>query len=171
GGKVRAGKAGPDYIDAAFHAAATGATSLNLDSWAMRPTLLDALVADAMRDAQLLVIEGAMGLFDGVPAETGRTGAAADLAARFGAPGLLVLDVATQAQSAAAVAAGFANFDPMVRIAGVVLNRVGSERHRAFVADAIAQRGIPVVGAIPRDATLALPERHLGLVQAGEHSD
>jgi len=171
GVKVRAAKAGPDYIDAAFHAAATGATSLNLDSWAMRPTLLDALVADAMRDAQLLVIEGAMGLFDGVPAETGRTGAAADLAARFGAPVLLVLDVAAQAQSAAAVAAGFANFDPMVRIAGVVLNRVGSERHRALVADAIAQRGIPVVGAIPRDATLALPERHLGLVQAGEHSD
>ena len=168
---VRAAKAGPDYIDPAFHAAATGAPSQNLDSWAMRPELLDTLLADAARDADLVVIEGAMGLFDGVPGEPGHSGAAADLAARWRMPVLLVLDVAGQSQSAAAVVAGFASYDPAVRLAGVILNRVGSERHRALVADAIARRGVPVLGAIPRDTTLVLPERHLGLVQAREHDD
>jgi cobyrinic acid a,c-diamide synthase len=168
---VRAAKAGPDYIDPAFHAAATGAASQNLDSWAMPPQLLDALLADAAREGELVVIEGAMGLFDGVPAEPGRSGAAADLAARWRLPVLLVLDVAGQSQSAAAVVAGFANHDPAVRLAGVILNRVGSERHRALVADAIARIGVPVLGAIPRDTSLVLPERHLGLVQAQEHGD
>jgi cobyrinic acid a,c-diamide synthase len=171
GRAVRAAKAGPDYIDPAFHAAATGAASQNLDSWAMQPLLLDALLADAARAADLVVIEGAMGLFDGVPTEPGRSGAAADLAARWRVPVLLVLDVAGQSQSAAAVVAGFANHDPAVRLAGVILNRVGSERHRALVADAIARIGVPVLGAIPRDTSLVLPERHLGLVQAQEHGD
>jgi cobyrinic acid a,c-diamide synthase len=171
GAKVRAAKAGPDYIDPAFHAAATGAASVNLDSWAMRPDLLDALIAEAAGEADLLVIEGAMGLFDGVPGEPGRSGAAADLAARWGVPVLLVLDVAGQSQSAAAVAAGFANYDPAVRLAGVILNRVGSERHRTLVTEAIARLGLPVLGAMPRDASLVLPERHLGLVQAQEHGD
>ena len=168
---VRAAKSGPDYIDPAFHAAATGAPGINLDTWAMPPALIAALAAQAARDAAVLVIEGAMGLFDGVPGAAGRSGAAADLAARFGIPVLLVLDVTGQSQSAAAVAAGFAAFDPAVRLAGVILNRVGSERHRTLVAEAIAARGVPVLGAIPRDAALALPERHLGLVQAGEHAD
>jgi len=171
GACVRAAKAGPDYIDPAFHAAATGGASVNLDSWAMRPDLLDALAAEAARDADFLLIEGAMGLFDGVPGEPGRSGAAADLAARWGVPVLMVLDVAGQSQSAAAVAAGFAGYDPDVRLAGVILNRVGSARHRVLVTDAIARRGVPVLGAIPRDATLVLPERHLGLVQAQEHGD
>ncbi len=112
-----------------------------------------------------------MGLFDGIAGAPGRRGTTADLAARFGLPVLLVLDVAGQSQSAAAVLRGFATHDARVRIAGVVLNRVGSERHRALVADAIAPLGIPVLGAVPRDETLALPERHLGLVQAGEHAD
>jgi cobyrinic acid a,c-diamide synthase len=111
-GTVRAAKAGPDYIDPAFHAAATGAPSHNLDSWAMPPALLDALLAQAARDAETLVIEGAMGLFDGVAGEAGRSGAAADLAARFGIPVLLVVDVTGQSQSAAAVVAGFAGFAP-----------------------------------------------------------
>jgi cobyrinic acid a,c-diamide synthase len=168
---VRAAKAGPDYIDPAFHAAATAAPSRNIDSWAMRPELLDALLGEAARDADVVMIEGAMGLFDGVPGEPGRSGAAADLAARWRVPVLLVLDVAGQSQSAAAVVAGFAGYDPAVRLAGVILNRVGSERHRALVADAIARLGVPVLGAIPRDATLVLPERHLGLVQAQEHDD
>jgi cobyrinic acid a,c-diamide synthase len=170
-GTVRAAKAGPDYIDPAFQAAATGAPSPNLDSWAMPPALLDALLAQAAHDAETLVIEGAMGLFDGVAGEAGRSGAAADLAARFGIPVLLVVDVTGQSQSAAPVVAGFAGFDPAVRLAGVILNRVGSERHRGLVADAIARLGVPVLGAIPRDETLALPERHLGLVQASEHGD
>jgi len=168
---VHAAKSGPDYIDAAFHAAASGTPGVNLDTWAMPAALVDALAAEAARGADLLVIEGAMGLFDGVPGEAGRTGAAADLAARLRLPVLLVIDVTGQSQSAAAVAAGFSGFDPAVRLAGVVLNRVGSARHRALVEGAIARRGIKVLGAIPRDDALALPERHLGLVQAREHAD
>jgi cobyrinic acid a,c-diamide synthase len=170
---VRAAKTGPDYIDPGFHAAATGAPGRNLDSWAMPPALLDAVLAEAAGTAEILVIEGVMGLFDGVAGPPGRRGTTADLAARFGLPVLLVLDVAGQSQSAAAVVRGFATHDPAVRIAGVVLNRVGSERHQVLVRDAIAALpdSIPILGAVPRAAALALPERHLGLVQAGEHGD
>jgi cobyrinic acid a,c-diamide synthase len=168
---VRAAKAGPDYIAPAFHAAATGAPAINLDSWAMPQATLDALAADAAADADLVVIEGVMGLFDGACARGGRRGATADLAARFGVPVILVLDVSRQAQSAAAVLRGFAGHDPAVRIAGVILNRVAGERHRALVADAIAALGVPLFGALPRDPAFALPERHLGLVQAAEHAD
>jgi cobyrinic acid a,c-diamide synthase len=168
---VRAAKAGPDYIDPAFHAAAIGAPSINLDSWAMPLALLDAMAAQASANAELFVIEGVMGLFDGSNAAPGRRGATADLAAHFKLPALLVLDVSRQAQSAAAIARGFATHDPAVRIAGVILNRVASEKHRALVAGAITALGIPVLGAVSRDATLTLPERHLGLVQAGEHPD
>lgn len=169
--RLRAAKAGPDYIDPAFHAAATGAPCFNLDSWTMSPRLLDALMARATDGAELITVEGVMGLFDGVPDASGRDGSSASIAAHFRLPVLLVLDVTAQSQSAAAVVRGFAAHDPALRIAGVVLNRVGSERHRRLITDAIAPLGIPVVGAIPRDAALALPERHLGLVQAGEHDD
>jgi len=168
---VQAAKAGPDYIDPAFHQAATGRKSVNLDSWAMRPSLLDALVVEAASRADMLVIEGVMGLFDGIDAAAGRTGSTADLAARFVLPVLLAIDVSGQSQSAAALLRGFVTHDPEVKIGGVVLNRVGSERHRKFVADAIAASGIPVLGSVPRDEMIALPERHLGLVQAGEHGD
>jgi len=169
--KVRGAKAGPDYIDSAFHTAATGAPSFNLDSWAMPPPMLDALTARAVEAAELLVIEGVMGLFDGAAGTPGRRGTTADLARHFGLPVLLVLDVHGQSQSAAAVVRGFMAHDPAVRVAGVILNRVGSERHRVVVTDALAALDIPVIGALPRDAQLALPERHLGLVQAAEHSD
>jgi cobyrinic acid a,c-diamide synthase len=168
---VRAAKSGPDYIDPGFHTAATGAQGINLDTWAMPPALIEALIGEAAKSAQILVIEGAMGLFDGVPGEAGRSGAASDLASRFGLPVLLVIDVSGQSQSAAAVVAGFAAYRPAVKIGGVVLNRLGSERHRSLIADALAPLGIPVLGAIPRDETLVLPERHLGLVQAREHGD
>jgi cobyrinic acid a,c-diamide synthase len=168
---LRAAKAGPDYIDPAFHAAAIGSASVNLDSWAMSPPLLDALVACATADAEIFIIEGVMGVFDGAGGISGRRGTTADLAALFGLPVVLVLDVARQAQSAAAVVRGFAAHDPAVRIAGVILNRTASDKHRALVAAAIAALGMPVFGALPREATLALPERHLGLVQAGEHAD
>jgi cobyrinic acid a,c-diamide synthase len=137
----------------------------------MPPPLLDGLVAEIVNDAELLVVEGVMGLFDGITGVPGRTGATADVAARFRLSVLLVLDVAGQSQSAAAVVRGFASHDPAVRIAGVILNRVGSERHRVLIADAIAGLGIPILGAVPREETVALPERHLGLVQAGEHRD
>lgn len=168
---VQAAKVGPDYIDPAFHHAATGRPSFNLDSWAMAPALIDALVERSATGADLLVIEGAMGLFDGIPGAPRQTGASADLAARLGLPVLLVIDVSGQSQSAAALARGFASHDPHVLIGGIVLNRVGSERHLRLVTDAIDTLGIPILGAIPRDADLALPERHLGLVQANEHGD
>lgn len=167
---VRAAKSGPDYIDPAFHAAATGALGINLDSWAMPPSMIDALLAQASEGAQVLVIESAMGLFDGVPVE-GRSGAAADIARRFGIPVVLMLDVSGQSQTAAAVARGFAAHDAGVRIAGVVLNRVGSPRHATLAGEAVADLGIRVLGAIPREEGVTLPERHLGLVQAGEQSD
>jgi len=168
---VRAAKSGPDYIDPAFHAAATAGKGLNLDTWAMPPQVIDALIAEAAHGGDVLVIEGAMGLFDGVPGIEGRSGAAADIAARYSLPVLLILDVSGQSQSAAAVAAGFAAFHPKVRVGGVVLNKLGSDRHRTLIADALAPLGIAVLGAIPRDETLVLPERHLGLVQAREHPD
>ena len=169
---VRSAKAGPDYIDPAFHSAVTGAPSVNLDSWAMSARLLDALAANAAASADVMVIEGVMGLFDGAAAGgTHKRGATADLAAHFGLPVVLVLDVARQAQSAAAIVRGFAAHDPAVRIAGVILNRVASERHRALVTDAIAALPLPLLGALPRVAAIALPERHLGLVQAGERAD
>ena len=127
---VRAAKAGPDYIDPAFHEAVTGSASVNLDSWAMSGQLLDALAAQTAAGADVFVVEGVMGLFDGAPAWPGRSGATADLAVHFGLPVVLVIDVSRQAQSAAALVRGFAAHDPAVRIAGVILNRVASERHR-----------------------------------------
>jgi cobyrinic acid a,c-diamide synthase len=169
--KVSAAKAGPDYIDPAFHAAASGTAAVNLDSWAMPHPLLDMLAARAADGADIFVIEGVMGLFDGAAAKVGRRGATADLAAHFDLPVALVLDVARQAQSAAAIARGFASHDPALKIAGFILNRTASERHRALVADAVGAIGLPVFGVMPRDAALSLPERHLGLVQAAEHAD
>ena len=161
-------KSGPDYIDPAFHAAASGRPSVNLDSWAMSPARIAGLVgaADA---ADLILAEGSMGLFDGVakPGEAG-SGASADVAALMGWPVVLVIDVSGQAQSAAAVAAGFAAYRPDVRVAGVVLNRVASARHETLVRAGMATAGIRVFGALPRQASIALPERHLGLVQAEE---
>ncbi len=171
GVRVRAGKSGPDYIDPAFHAAATGAPCPNLDTWAMPPALRDGLIADLAADADLVVIESAMGLFDGVLAPPGRSGAAADLAAEYALPVVLVTDVSGQSQTAAAVARGFMLHDARIRIAGVILNRVGSERHRIGIARALAALPLPLLGALPRDAGAALPERHLGLVQAGEQAD
>lgn len=110
-----------------------------------------------------------MGLFDGVAAPPRRAGASADLAALFGLPVVLVLDVSGQAQTAAAVALGCARLDPEVRLAGVILNRVASPRHERLVVDAMRAHGLDVLGALPRNDALALPERHLGLVQADEH--
>ncbi|WP_232281145.1 cobyrinate a,c-diamide synthase [Novosphingobium nitrogenifigens] len=164
-------KNGPDYIDPAFHAAAAGRASFNLDSWAMDETMLAAIAAHGA-DADMALAEGSMGLFDGVaaPGACGN-GASAELAARTGWPVVLVLDVSGQAQSAAAVAQGFARFSPDVRIGGVILNKVASPRHEALVRAGMEAVGIAVLGALPRRTDLVLPERHLGLVQAEEHSD
>ncbi len=164
-------KSGPDYIDPAFHRAACGRDSYNLDGWAMPGALLDSLAARAA-GAELALAEASMGLFDGVasPGQCG-TGAGAEIARRFGWPVVLVLDVSGQAQSAAATALGFATLDSGVRIAGVILNRVASARHERLVRAGMAAAGIAVLGALPRAPALRLPERHLGLVQADEHVD
>jgi cobyrinic acid a,c-diamide synthase len=161
-------KSGPDYIDPAFHAAASGREGVNLDSWAMAADLLVALAARATGHSPLALCEASMGLFDGVPAESGRTGASADVSAALGMPVLLVVDVSGQAQSAAAIVQGCAAYDERIKVVGVIINRVGSERHRRLVVEAIAAIGISVVGALPRNDKITLPERHLGLVQAGE---
>jgi cobyrinic acid a,c-diamide synthase len=165
---VQCFKSGPDYIDPAFHAAATGRASVNIDSWAMTRDTIDRLTARA-GDADLVLIEGSMGLFDGV-ATKGQcgTGASADLAAMMGWPVLLVLDPSGQAQTAAAVATGLRDFRKGVHVAGVVLNRVASPRHEDLVRRAMEAASVAVLGALPRHAPIALPERHLGLVQAEE---
>ncbi len=164
-------KSGPDYIDPAFHRAACGRASFNLDSWAMGPGLLGTIAAQAA-GADIVLAEASMGLYDGVatPGECGN-GASADVARRMGWPVVLVLDVSGQAQSAAATALGFAQFDPALPLAGVILNRVASPRHERLVRRGMEDVGLPVLGALPRRGDLALPERHLGLVQAIEHPD
>ncbi|NML95736.1 cobyrinate a,c-diamide synthase [Novosphingobium olei] len=164
-------KSGPDYIDPAFHRAACGRASFNLDSWAMEPALIDAITTQAI-GADMILVEGSMGLFDGV-AQQGATGngASADVAKRMGWPVVLVLNASGQAQSVAATALGFRSFDPALRIAGVILNRVASPRHESLLRKGLEAIGMPVLGALPRRTDLALPERHLGLVQAMEHPD
>ncbi len=168
---VQAFKCGPDYIDPAFHAQATGRPSYNLDSWAMPQAML-AEIAGRGAGADLVLIEASMGLFDGV-ARTGAVGngASADIAALTGYPVLLVLDVSGQAQSAAAIALGCASLRGDIALAGVLLNRLSSPRHRHLTEAGMAEAGIPVLGALGKDDGLALPERHLGLVQAGETRD
>ncbi len=161
---VASAKSGPDYIDPAFHAAATGAPCVTLDAWAMAPAELR---ARASRAGDLLIVEGAMGLFD---AASDGAGATADVAAALGAPVVLVLDAARMAQTAAAIVAGIAGHRADVTVAGVILNSVGSARHEAMLRAALAPVA-PVLGAIPRDDALATPSRHLGLVQAGERAD
>ncbi len=162
---VRGAKSGPDYIDPRFHEAACGAPCVNLDAWAMTPARIRALA----RGEGLLLVEGAMGLFDGAP--PGGKGATADLARILGLPVVLVVDTASIAQSVAPLVAGFAAHDPAVQVAGLILNRVGSARHEGMLRKALEPLEIPVLGAVRRNPSLALPSRHLGLVQAGEHGD
>jgi cobyrinic acid a,c-diamide synthase len=158
-------KCGPDYIDPAFHAFAAGRPSFNLDSWAMSPGLLAGLVSG--HPADLVVTEGVMGLFDGA----GGRGATSDVAASLGWPVVLVLDVKGQIETAAAVAAGCAHFRSDVGVAGVILNRVASDRHLGMIRPAFDRAGIKLFGGVVTDPRFALPERHLGLVQAVETAD
>ncbi|MEO9777724.1 MAG: cobyrinate a,c-diamide synthase [Sedimentitalea sp.] len=164
-------KSGPDYIDPAFHRAAAGRASFNMDSWAMNAPLLDAVAAQA-HGADIVIAEGSMGLFDGVakPGEIGH-GSSAETALRMGWPVVLVLDVGGQAQSAAATALGFRSYNPDLPFAGVILNRVASPRHERLTRLGMDRAGLPVLGVLPRRGDLTLPERHLGLIQAVEHPD
>lgn len=171
GVRVAAAKCGPDYIDTAFHGAAYGRPGINLDSWAMPSDLIIRLAASAAKDSDILVCEASMGLFDGVPAQPGRGGSSADVAAVLGLPVIMIMDVSGQSQSAAATLQGFKAFDRRINIAGVVLNRVAGARHFNLVSDGLSRVGIPILGSLPRSGSIALPSRHLGLVQAGETSD
>ena len=166
--RVSSLKVGPDYIDPAFHAAASSRTCLNLDLWAMRPDTATAVVDQAADGAELLVAEGVMGLFDGAVTDEGST---ADVASLTGWPVVLVVDAQGMAASAAALVRGFATHRADVQIAGVIFNRIGSERHLVMLERAMEPLGIPVFGALKRNGDLKVPARHLGLVQASEHAE
>lgn len=168
GVKVVSGKSGPDYIDPAFHSAATGAPCVTLDSWAMNEAALRARLRHVQGD--LLVVEGAMGLLDAASSEPpGGAGSSLRVAEVLGLGAILVLDAARMGQSVAALASGFRTW-PGCSLAGVILNRVGSARHESMLRAAL-QDICPVLGVLPRDQDLVTPSRHLGLVQAGEHPD
>jgi cobyrinic acid a,c-diamide synthase len=164
-------KSGPDYIDPAFHHAASGRPSFNIDTWAMDDALLQAIGGQS-DGADICIAEGSMGLYDGV-ATRGQTGfgSSAETAQRMGWPVILVIDAGGQAQSAAATALGFQAYMPELPIAGVILNRVASPRHERLIRRGMDHAGLNVLGVLPRRGDLALPERHLGLIQAIEHPD
>ncbi|APG91471.1 cobyrinate a,c-diamide synthase [Sinorhizobium americanum] len=166
GVSIAPGKAGPDYIDPAFHTAASGKACLNYDPWAMRPELLLANAAAATKDGSTLIVEAMMGLYDGA---ADGTGSPADLAATLGLAVVLVVDCARLSHSVAALVRGYMDHRDDVRVAGVILNRVGSDRHEAMLRDALDRAGVAICGVLRQDGALKLPERHLGLVQAGEH--
>jgi cobyrinic acid a,c-diamide synthase len=172
GMRVAAAKAGPDYIDPTFHTAASGRPCINLDVWAMRPAVLAGLVGNLESEAVLVLCEGVMGLFDGTGPD-GETGSTAALARATGWPVALVVDARGQGASAAALIAGFARHDPALPLAGIIFNRVAGPRHRAMLEAALTRHlpGLPCFGCMPQQAELALPERHLGLVPAGEGGD
>ena len=158
-----AGKTGPDYIDSGFLSAAAGRKAVNLDQIAMSKPLLVRLAADQAGDT--LIIEGVMGLFDGA---SGNAGSSAALAEALDIPVILVMDIRHTAQTAAMIAAGIASLLPAGRIAGVILNHVASPRHLALVSEALAAHQISLFGSVPSRDRLALPSRHLGLVQAAD---
>lgn len=162
---IAPGKAGPDYIDPAFHTFASGEPCLNYDPWAMRPELLAANAARAA-DGRTLVVEAMMGLHDGA---ADGSGTPADLAAALDLAVVLVVDCARMSHSVAALVRGYADFRDDIRVAGVILNKVGSDRHEMMLRDALTRARMPVFGVLRQDGALKLPERHLGLVQAGEH--
>ena len=168
GVSVASAKVGPDYIDPAYHAAASGRTCHNLDTWSMSVGTLSALITDLQRDASAIVVEGVMGLFDGAP--NGR-GSAADLSRRTGWPVVLVVDASGMAASVAALVHGFTTYDPGVEVVGIIFNRTGSARHGELLRRAMQPAGVPVFGCVTRSECLELPDRHLGLVQAREHPD
>ncbi|MEM7425976.1 MAG: cobyrinate a,c-diamide synthase [Pseudomonadota bacterium] len=165
---VGSAKAGPDYIDPRFHEAATGAPCINLDPWAMRAELIASLAEEAGQGGRLLIAEGVMGLFDG--AETGE-GSTADLAGLLGFPVILVVDALRQSHSAAALVRGFATHRADCRIAGVIFNKVATDRHESILRAAMEPMGIPVLGCVRNIYDLEIPSRHLGLVQAAEHQN
>jgi cobyrinic acid a,c-diamide synthase len=165
--RVSGHKVGPDYIDPSYHAAATGRPGRNLDPWLVGEERIAPLFLHGAHGADIAVVEGVMGLFDGA-AGRGEFASTAHVARLLDAPIVLVVTASGAGRSIAATVHGFASFDPAVRIAGVVLNQVSSARHEQILREAMAGTGIPVLGALPAEAVLRTPSRHLGLVPAAE---
>jgi cobyrinic acid a,c-diamide synthase len=163
-------KVGPEFIDPGYHRLVTGRPSINLDGWMCGESFVRDTFSRHAEDADMAVIEGVMGLFDGIGGAQ-EAGSTAQIAKITGAPVFLVVDAKSQARSAAALVKGFAEFDPLVRIAGVIFNNVASENHAGILRDAVASlgTGIRVVGCLPRDERLHIPSRHLGLLTAEEN--
>ncbi len=168
--RVQGFKVGPDFIDPSYHALASGRPGRNLDAFLGGPDLVAPLFRHGAQGADIAVVEGVMGLFDGASGR-GELASTAHVAKLLRAPVLLVVDAKAMARSAAAIVHGYATFDPGLRLAGVILNRVGSDHHEQLLRDAIEPLGIPVLGALRRDARVVAPERHLGLVPAGERDE
>ena len=165
---VQSFKAGPDYIDPGYHALASGQPAHNLDSWLTPKEILPEILAAEAESADIAIIEGVMGLYDG-----GRQGisSTAEIAKIIKAPVLLVIDAKSMGASAAAIAQGFRDYDPSVKLAGVILNRLGSDTHEAMIREAMAGIDMPVYGALRRNDGLRMPERHLGLVPVEENKE
>ncbi|MER7778985.1 cobyrinate a,c-diamide synthase [Streptomyces sp. NPDC096191] len=160
-------KVGPDYIDPGYHALATGRTGRNLDAYLCGPELVEPLFLHGARGCDIAVIEGVMGLYDGAAGE-GELASTAHVAKLLRAPVVLVVDASAQSRSVAALVHGFVSFDPDVRVGGVILNKVGSDRHEVMLREALESVGVPVLGALRRAAPVETPSRHLGLVPVAE---
>ncbi|MFF1922987.1 cobyrinate a,c-diamide synthase [Streptomyces sp. NPDC058221] len=160
-------KVGPDYIDPGYHTLATGRPGRNLDAYMCGPELMAPLFAHGAQGCDLAVVEGVMGLYDGASGQ-GELASTAQVAKLLRAPVVLVVDASSQSRSVAALVHGFASWDPQVRIGGVILNKVGSDRHEALLREALDESGVPVLGVLRRAEQVAVPSRHLGLVPVAE---
>ncbi|MGW1720466.1 cobyrinate a,c-diamide synthase, partial [Streptomyces sp. NPDC002156] len=160
-------KVGPDYIDPGYHSLATGRVGRNLDAYLCGPELVGPLFLHGARGCDLAVVEGVMGMYDGAAGE-GELASTAHVAKLLRAPVVLVVDASSQSRSVAALVHGFASWDPEVRVGGVILNKVASDRHEALLREALESAGVPVLGVLRRVAQVDTPSRHLGLVPVGE---
>ncbi|MGV9499244.1 cobyrinate a,c-diamide synthase [Streptomyces sp. NPDC003642] len=160
-------KVGPDYIDPGYHALATGRVGRNLDAYLCGPELVGPLFLHGARGCDIAVVEGVMGLYDGAAGE-GELASTAHVAKLLGAPVVLVVDASSQSRSVAALVHGFASWDPEVRVGGVILNKVASDRHEELLREALEQAGVPVLGVLRRAPQVDTPSRHLGLVPVAE---
>lgn len=170
GCRVAPFKVGPDFIDPSYHGMAAGRPGRNLDAFLSGPGLIGPLFKHGARGADVAVIEGVMGLFDG-KSGGGELASTAHVAKLLDAPVVLVVDARAMARSAAAMVHGYVTFDPEVRVAGVILNRIGSDTHEKMLREALKPLGIPVLGVLRRDAAISTPDRHLGLVPTAERRE
>ncbi|HLA41078.1 MAG TPA: cobyrinate a,c-diamide synthase [Candidatus Glassbacteria bacterium] len=167
GYRVQPFKVGPDYIDPSYHSAVCDLPSRNLDSWLLEQAAVVELFHRAMKNKDIAVVEGVMGLFDGFRGES-EEGSTAHVAKLLGLPVILVVDASAAARSVGAMALGFKSFDPELNVAGVILNGIAGERHLEFAKPSLEKIGVPLLGYLPQRPDLALPERHLGLVPTVE---